>query len=97
MIRRNANITTEQLGEIIGISRRAVLKQIAYLKKQGRLRRIGPDKGGHWEAIDKNEDVKDGGAVTVRTHKDIERQSGKPVITSENLKQLTGRRPKKKR
>lgn len=40
-------------------------------------------------------DAKDGGAVAGRTRKDIERQTGKPVITPENFKQVTGRRPKK--
>jgi len=40
-------------------------------------------------------DAKDGGAVAGRTRRDIERQSGKPVISTENFKQLTARRPKK--
>ncbi|KAA0250314.1 MAG: hypothetical protein DWB56_02220 [Candidatus Jettenia sp.] len=29
-----------------------VEKSIRTLKQQGRLRRIGPDKGGYWEIID---------------------------------------------
>jgi DNA-damage-inducible protein D len=40
-------------------------------------------------------DAKDGGAVAGRTRKDIERQTGKSVISTENFKQMTGRRPKK--
>ena len=40
-------------------------------------------------------DAHDGGAVAGRTRKDIETQIGKPVITGENFKTLTGRRPKK--
>ena len=36
------------------------------------------------------EDAKDGGAVAGRTRKDIEAQSGKPVISTENFKQLKG-------
>ncbi|HYM61821.1 MAG TPA: BRO family protein, partial [Thermoanaerobaculia bacterium] len=40
-------------------------------------------------------DAKDGGAVAGRTRKDIERQTGKPVITTANFKQLSTRRPKK--
>ena len=42
-------------------------------------------------------DAKDGGAVAGRTRKDIEQQTGKPVISTENFKQLAGRRPKKLR
>lgn len=40
-------------------------------------------------------DAKDGGAVAGRTRKDIEQQTGKPVISTENFKQLKGRGPKK--
>ena len=35
----------------LGISRRAVEKQIAALKTRGLLKRVGPDKGGHWEVV----------------------------------------------
>ncbi|MDP2027392.1 Bro-N domain-containing protein [Sulfuriferula sp.] len=40
-------------------------------------------------------DAKDGGAVAGRTRKDIEQQTGKPVISTENFKQLTSMKPKK--
>ena len=40
-------------------------------------------------------DAKDGGAVAGRTRKDIERQTGKPVISAGNFKQLSARRTKK--
>jgi len=40
-------------------------------------------------------DAKDGGAVAGRTRKDIEKQSGKPVISPENFKQLTVKKVKK--
>jgi DNA-damage-inducible protein D len=40
-------------------------------------------------------DTEDGGAVAGRTRKDIEAQSGKPVISSENFKQLPARKTKK--
>ncbi len=35
-------------------------------------------------------DAQDGGAVAGRTRKDIENQAGKPVVTSENFKELAG-------
>lgn len=41
--------TTQALADQMGISKRAVLKQVEKLKEQGRLRRVGPNKGGHWE------------------------------------------------
>ena len=40
-------------------------------------------------------DAKDGGAVAGRTRKDIETQTGKPVISGDNFKQLDARRQKK--
>jgi hypothetical protein len=40
-------------------------------------------------------DAKDGGAVAGRTRKDIEQQTGKPVISTGNFKQLTGMKSKK--
>ena len=40
-------------------------------------------------------DALDGGAVAGRTRKDIESQTGKPVISARNFKQLPTRKPKK--
>jgi hypothetical protein len=40
-------------------------------------------------------DAKAGGAVAGRTRKDIEAQTGKPVISSENFKKLSARKPKR--
>jgi DNA-damage-inducible protein D len=39
-------------------------------------------------------DAQDGGAVAGRTRKDIEKQAGKPVVSSENFKELAGGRKK---
>ena len=40
-----------ELAEIVGISERKIEQNIATLKKLGRLKRIGPAKGGHWEVL----------------------------------------------
>ena len=40
-------------------------------------------------------DAQDGGAVAGRTRKDIESQTGKPVITAENFKQLGAKKRKR--
>ena len=42
-------------------------------------------------------DAQDGGAVAGRTRKDIEKQAGKPVVTSENFKELAGSKKKLKK
>ncbi len=49
LIKENKYITIPEIAENIGLSTRAIEKQIAKLKKQKKLDRFGPDKGGHWE------------------------------------------------
>ena len=49
-IQRNPKVTLPDLSAILGVTRRTIARDIAALKATGRLRRIGPDKGGHWEA-----------------------------------------------
>jgi ATP-dependent DNA helicase RecG len=48
-MRSDPEITIAELAARIGISDRAIKKQITKLKQQHLIRRIGPDKGGHWE------------------------------------------------
>ena len=49
LISENAWITTQEIADILGISRRAVAKQLANLQIKGIVKRVGPDKGGYWE------------------------------------------------
>ena len=51
LINENKEITISELAKNIGISTRGIEKQIAKLKNEDKLKRIGPDKGGHWEII----------------------------------------------
>jgi ATP-dependent DNA helicase RecG len=51
-MQKEPEITIEELSIRIGISDRAVKKHIAKLQEIGKLKRIGPDKGGHWEVLD---------------------------------------------
>ena len=48
---RKPRISKKAMAETIGISSTAVDKNLSKLKHLGLLRRIGPDKGGHWEVI----------------------------------------------
>ncbi|MDF2939696.1 MAG: Filamentation induced by cAMP protein Fic [Gammaproteobacteria bacterium] len=56
LIRKNPNISSTIPSQILGISKRAVLKQISKLKAEGKLKRIGPAKGGHWQITKKTKD-----------------------------------------
>jgi predicted HTH transcriptional regulator len=50
-ISKNSTISTKELAAMCSLSERQVQRIMAKLKKQGVIRRIGPDKGGHWEII----------------------------------------------
>lgn len=51
-VRRDPDVTIADLAREVGITDRAIKKQIEKLKEQGWLRRIGPDRGGHWEVLE---------------------------------------------
>ncbi len=43
--------TASQLATALGVTRRTIERAIAALRKEGRMRRIGPTKGGRWEVL----------------------------------------------
>ena len=47
----NPGATTGDLIEVTGLSTSGVEKNIRELKASGRLKRVGADKGGHWEVV----------------------------------------------
>ncbi len=51
LVRQNPAFSAREIAEALGLTSRAVEKQLGKLKKEGRLKRIGPDKGGHWEVV----------------------------------------------
>ena len=53
VIKENPKITRAELQNITGLSESGVKKILRQLQQKGLLNRIGPDKGGHWEIIDK--------------------------------------------
>lgn len=49
ILAKSPDQTIRELASDLNLTTRAVEKQLAKLKKQGRLIRVGPNKGGHWE------------------------------------------------
>lgn len=49
LLKDHPNLSQAGLVAALGITRSTVQKHIVNLKAAGRLRRVGPDKGGHWE------------------------------------------------
>ena len=51
LIEQNPEITTAKIAEETGITTKGIEWNINKLKKEGAIKRIGPDKGGHWEVV----------------------------------------------
>jgi len=49
LIKDNPTITQKELMVKTGLTRRGVEWNIKKMKKEGVIKRKGPDKGGHWE------------------------------------------------
>jgi len=51
LMRDNPEISAKELAYIVNRSSRTIERAIAKFKEEGRIKRIGPDKGGHWEVM----------------------------------------------
>ena len=49
LLKGNPQITQKQIMDKTGLSRRGVEWNLKKLKDEGQIKRIMPDKGGHWE------------------------------------------------
>jgi predicted HTH transcriptional regulator len=49
LLKAKPQLTGKQAAEQLGVSQRGVEKQLAKLKATGRIARVGPNKGGHWQ------------------------------------------------
>ncbi|MBI5555815.1 MAG: winged helix-turn-helix transcriptional regulator [Elusimicrobia bacterium] len=52
-VAKDPAISAKTLADMVGISTRKIQGNIAKLKSMGVLKRIGPDKGGHWTVVEK--------------------------------------------
>ncbi|MEA3287108.1 MAG: winged helix-turn-helix transcriptional regulator [Candidatus Marinimicrobia bacterium] len=50
-ISRNSNATIASLAQLTGVTTRSVERNLKKLQESGQLKRIGSDKGGHWEVL----------------------------------------------
>ena len=48
---KSPDLTNKELATICGITADGVYYQLKQMKTSGLIRRVGPDKGGHWEVI----------------------------------------------
>ena len=54
-ILENVLETSASLAFYLGVNERTIRRDLQVLQKQGIIRRVGPDKGGHWEVIVQDE------------------------------------------
>jgi ATP-dependent DNA helicase RecG len=52
-IRKNSKVSAAEIAMKVGLSSRAVEKRIKTMRENGIIRRVGPDRGGYWEIIEK--------------------------------------------
>jgi ATP-dependent DNA helicase RecG len=51
IIRKNNNITLSQLAKLLSVTKMTIVRDMEKLKNQGRIERIGKQKGGYWKII----------------------------------------------
>lgn len=51
LIRSNPHITSREMAQELGMARSGLMKHLRKLQETGRIRRVGPNKGGYWETI----------------------------------------------
>ena len=49
MLRENSLISIPEMASIIRVTERSIERNIQKLQKDGKLKRLGGAKGGHWE------------------------------------------------
>jgi len=54
-ISENPHITQSELAKILNITVVHINKNMRKLQEKGFIRRVGPDKGGHWEVLEPKE------------------------------------------
>lgn len=55
LLSQDNSLSAAALAERIGITPKAVEKHIAKMKAEGILKRVGPDKGGYWQVVEKTD------------------------------------------
>ncbi len=55
LLNENNTISASELAKKLSVSRRTILRDLEKLKNENTIKRIGPEKGGHWEIIKNDE------------------------------------------
>ncbi|MBI4154312.1 putative DNA binding domain-containing protein [Candidatus Woesearchaeota archaeon] len=55
LMKTSPKITQKELVQKTGLTRRGIEWNISKLKKEGKIKRVGPAKGGHWKVLKQND------------------------------------------
>ena len=50
-MQQDPKVSAAKIAIQLGVSSRSIEKHIRTMREKGIIRRIGPDKGGHWEIL----------------------------------------------
>jgi ATP-dependent DNA helicase RecG len=53
MIRADAKVTAQKMVIALGVTDKTIKRHLKILREQGRIKRVGSDKAGHWKIIEK--------------------------------------------
>jgi Fic family protein len=53
MLRANPKVTAQKMALALGVSDKTVKRHLKPLREQGRIHRVGSDKAGHWDIIER--------------------------------------------
>jgi len=74
---------------IIGISAKGIEYQLQHLKNKNLIRRVGPDKGGHWELIqsirEKTENIREKNEIIGEKNENIREKTWEIIISAMKL------------
>ena len=53
LLKYDSTLGASQIAKQFGVTSRTIQRDLEKLSKEGRIKRVGPDKGGYWEVLDK--------------------------------------------
>ena len=52
-LRANPKVTAQKMALALGVTDKTVKRHLKALREQGRIQRVGSDKAGHWDIIER--------------------------------------------
>lgn len=53
LVRANPKVTAQKMALALGVTDKTIKRHLKALREQGRIQRVGSDKAGHWQIIER--------------------------------------------